>query len=501
MSKRQLVGLILGLSIFLLVLILPASDQLGTSGKSAAAVALLMAIWWITEVIPIYITALLPLALFPVLSVLDAGETAQNYGNKYVYLLLGGFFIAKAFEVHNLHQRIALIIIRFLGTSRRKIILSFMVATALLSMWIANISVALIMLPIALALISKIPKNGSDDSFGLALMLAIAYAASIGGTGTLIGTPPNLIFVGIIEKLFPAAPEISFLQWMLLGIPLVAVFLPVTWLYLIRYFRIEGNFPGSKKIIDQELHSLGKISIAEKRVLIIFILTALAWIFRKDFQFNDYILYGWASQLGIDHLVHDSTIAIIAAIFMFLIPAGYKPNSGKENIIKLLDWKAASQVPWGVALIVGGGYALAAGFTKTGLADWMGTKLTLIADFPVLLLVMVIIIILTLMTEITSNTATTNIFLPILASMAIASQIHPYLIMIPGTIACSCAFMLPSGTGPNTVIFGSGLVTIPQMARCGLGLNLIGVVIVTMIIYLIGFSVFQMSGGVPDWIR
>jgi len=482
-------------------LIIPASDQLGVAGKSAAAVALLMAVWWITEVIPIYITALLPLALFPFLGVLDAGEAAQNYGNKYVYLLLGGFFIAKAFEVHNLHQRLALIIIRFLGTSRRLIILSFMVATALLSMWIANISVALIMLPIALALISKVPKQGSNDSFGLALMLAIAYAASIGGTGTLIGTPPNLIFVGIIEKLFPGAPEISFLQWMLLGVPLVSVFLPIAWLYLIKYFKIEGNFPGSKEIIDRELHSLGKISIAEKRVLIIFILTALAWVFRKDFQFNDFILYGWASRLGIDHLVHDSTIAIIAAILMFLIPSGYKAGSGKEKIRKLLDWESASQVPWGVALIVGGGYALAAGFTKTGLADWMGMKLSMVADFPVLLLVMTIIIILTLLTEITSNTATTNIFLPILASMAIASLIHPYLIMIPGTIACSCAFMLPSGTGPNTVIFGSGLVSIPQMARCGFGLNLIGVVIVTLMIYLIGFSVFQLSGGVPDWVR
>jgi sodium-dependent dicarboxylate transporter 2/3/5 len=377
-----------------------------------------------------------------------------------------------------------------------------MVATALLSMWIANISVALIMLPIALALISKVPKQKeSDDTFGLALMLAIAYAASIGGTGTLIGTPPNLIFVGIIEKLFPEAPEISFLQWMLLGIPLVAVFLPVTWLYLIKYFRIKGNFPGSEEIIERELHSLGKISTAEKRVLTIFIITSLAWVFRKDFQFNDFILYGWASRLGIDHLVHDSTIAIIAAIMMFLIPTGYKPDSEKKKVTKLLDWQSASQVPWGVVLIVGGGYALADGFTKSGLADWMGMKLTLVADFPVLLLVMAIFVILTLLTEITSNTATTNIFLPILATMAIASQIHPYLIMIPGTIACSCAFMLPSGTGPNTVIFGSGLVSIPQMARCGIGLNLIGVIIVTLIIYLIGFSVFQMSAGVPAWIH
>jgi sodium-dependent dicarboxylate transporter 2/3/5 len=501
MSKTQIVGLIFGISIFLLVLIIPASDQLGVAGKSAAAVALLMAVWWITEVIPIYITALLPLALFPILGVLDAGETATNYGNKYVYLLLGGFFIAKAFEVHNLHQRLALIIIRFLGTSRRLIILSFMIATALLSMWIANISVALIMLPIALALISKVPNSDNHDKFGLALMLSIAYAASIGGTGTLIGTPPNLIFVGIIGKLFPEAPEISFLQWMLLGIPLVSVFLPITWLYLIKYFRIEGHFPGSKEIIEQELQALGKITTAEKRVMIIFILTSLAWIFRKDFQFNDFVIYGWASRLGIDHLVHDSTIAIIASIMMFLIPSGHKPGSGKQEIRKLLDWESASRVPWGVALIVGGGYALAGGFTKTGLADWMGAKMTLVADFPVVLLVVVIFAIISLLTEITSNTATSNIFLPILASMAIASQIHPYLIMIPGTIACTCAFMLPSGTGPNTVIFGSGLVSIPQMARCGIGLNLIGVVIVTLMIYLIGFSVFHLSGGVPDWVH
>jgi sodium-dependent dicarboxylate transporter 2/3/5 len=501
MTKAQIFGFVFGILVFFSILLVPASEELGITGKSAAAVALLMAIWWVTEVVPIYVTALLPLALFPLLGILEAGETSENYGNKYVFLLLGGFFIAKAFEVHNLHQRLALMIIKFLGTSRRLIILSFMVATAVLSMWIANVSVALIMLPIALALISKIPDSNNNDQFGLALMLAIAYSASIGGTGTLIGTPPNLIFVGVIEKLFPNAPEISFLQWMLLGIPLVSIFLPITWFYLIKYFGIRGNFPGSKEIIDQELKSLGRITTAEKRILVIFLITALAWVFRKDFQFDDFIVYGWASRLGIDHLVHDATIAIIAAILMFLIPAGYNPGSGKSDMKKLLDWKSASQVPWGVVLIVGGGYALADGFTKTGLADWMGMKLTLIADFPVLLLVMAIVIILTLLTEITSNTATTNIFLPILASMAIASQIHPYLIMIPGTIACSCAFMLPSGTGPNTVIFGSGKVTIPQMAKCGFGLNLIGVIIVTMIIYLIGFSVFQMSGGAPTWIR
>jgi len=501
MSKAQIFGLVFGIAVFCSILAFPASEDLGAAGKSAAAVALLMAIWWITEVVPIYITALLPLALFPLLGILEAGDTSENYGNKYVFLLLGGFFIAKTFEVHNLHQRLALIIIKFLGTSRRLIILSFMVATALLSMWIANVSVALIMLPIALALISKIPETANDDKFGLALMLAIAYSASIGGTGTLIGTPPNLIFVGVVEKLFPGAPEISFLQWMLLGIPLVSVFLPVTWFYLIQYFAIKGNFPGSKEIIDRELHSLGKITTAEKRILVIFSLTALAWIFRKDFQFDDFIVYGWASRLGIDHLVHDATIAIIAAIAMFFIPSGAHSDTGKSKNKQLLDWQSASQVPWGVVLIVGGGYALADGFTKTGLADWMGMKLTLIADFPVLFLVMAIIIILTLLTEITSNTATTNIFLPILASMAIASQIHPYLIMIPGTIACSCAFMLPSGTGPNTVIFGSGKVTIPQMARCGFGLNLIGVFIVTLVIYLIGFTVFQMSAGVPLWIK
>lgn len=501
MTKAQIFGLVFGIVVFFSILLIPASEELGITGKNAAAVALLMAIWWVTEVVPIYVTALLPLALFPLLGILEAGETSENYGNKYVFLLLGGFFIAKAFEVHNLHQRLALIIIKILGTSRRMIILSFMVATAILSMWIANVSVALIMLPIALALISKIPESHKNDQFGLALMLAIAYSASIGGTGTLIGTPPNLIFVGVIEKIFPDAPEISFFQWMLLGIPLVTIFLPITWFYLIQYFGIKGNFPGSKDIIDQELKSLGRITTAEKRILIIFSITALAWVFRKDFQFDNFIIYGWASRLGIDHLVHDATIAIIAAILMFLIPSGYTHDSGKSEIRKLLDWKSASQVPWGVVLIVGGGYALADGFTKTGLADWMGMELTMIADFPVLLLVMSIIIILTLLTEITSNTATTNIFLPILASMAIASQIHPYLIMIPGTIACSCAFMLPSGTGPNTVIFGSGKVTIPQMAKCGLGLNLIGVVVVTLIIYLIGFSVFQMSGGVPTWIR
>ena len=249
----------------------------------AAAVALLMTSLWVSEAIPIAATALLPLALFPLLGILDAETTAANYGHNYVLMLLAGFIISKAIEVHHLHRRIALSIMNLIGSSRRMLLLSFMVASALLSMWIANVAVALLMLPIAMAIISRENEaSGHNKDFGIALMLAIAYACSIGGTGTLIGTPPNMVFAGMVQKLYPDAPEIPFFQWMLLGVPLIVIFLPLIWFYLVRYFKIEGKFEGGKEIVEKELKGLGTMKPAEKMVLGIFIFTALAWVFRRD---------------------------------------------------------------------------------------------------------------------------------------------------------------------------------------------------------------------------
>ena len=503
MEKRKVIGLYLGLIIFITILLLPTPDGMLPEAKRAAAVTLLMSIWWITEAIPISATAFLPMILFPLLGILDAGSTAVNYGHNYVLMLLAGFIIAKAFEIHNLHRRTALTIIKYLGTSRQLIILSFMLATALLSMWIANVAITLLMLPIGIAIIAKEAENGdsqeTESKFGLALMLSIAYSASIGGIGTLIGTPPNMIFAGMIKTLYPEAGDISFVQWMMVGIPLVIIFLPITWLYLVKYFRIKGSFSGSKELIEDELHNMGPMTKAEKRVLIIFILTGLGWIFRKDIQLGSFTISGWASMLGVAEYVHDSTVALFSVILMFIIPTGEKNSKSGKQLTHLLNWKDAENVPWGVVMIVGGGYAIAKGFANTGLAEFIATRITIFDILPIFLVVLVVVFFMTLLTEINSNTATANTFLPILATMAVAASAHPFLLMIPGTIACSCSFLLPSGTGTNAVIFGSGRVTIPEMFKCGLFLSIIGIFVVTLVGYLIAIPVFGIAEGLPSW--
>jgi solute carrier family 13 (sodium-dependent dicarboxylate transporter), member 2/3/5 len=481
MTKSKQIGFWAGILILVISILITPPEGMQPAAAKALGVTLLMAIWWITECIPIYATAFVPIALFPILGILDAGSTSENYGNNYVLMLLGGFFLAKAIEISGLHKRIALYIIKKIGTSRRKIMFSFMLATAFLSFWIANVAVVLLMLPIALAIADKEEENEErNPKFGLALMLAIAYAASIGGTGSLIGTPPNMVFAGVFAKVFPELPEIDFLEWMKIGTPIVIIVLPIIWFYLIKYFKISGNFAGSKDVIDQEIRAIGKFSNIEKRVLGVFVFTALGWIFRRDIELNDFVIHGWSSLLGVKEYVHDSTVAMISALLLFTIPSGEK----KSTQTRLLDWKSASKIPWGVTMIVGGGYAIAESFNKTGLATFMASRLSFISEYPSILVLIIVITFIIFITEINSNTATANIFLPVLASMAIAAQMNPLLLMIPATFACSFSFMLPSGTGTNAVIFGSNRVTIPEMANCGFGLNLLCIILLTMLMYM-----------------
>jgi sodium-dependent dicarboxylate transporter 2/3/5 len=483
MNKSKTIGLWAGITVLLLALIIPTPEGMRPEALRALGVALLMAIWWMTECIPIYATAFVPIALFPLLGILDASATTENYGHNYVLMLLGGFFLAKSIELSGLHKRVALYIISKLGTSRKRIILSFMIATAFLSLWIANVAVVLLMLPIALAIVDKEEENPErNPKFGLAMMLAIAYAASIGGTGSLIGTPPNMVFAGVFAKAFPDQPEIDFLEWMKLGTPIVIIMLPIIWIYLTKYFKISGHFAGSKEVINQEIKAIGKISVMEKRVFAVFLFTAIGWIFRRDIVLDSFVIPGWSSLLGIKDYVHDSTVAIISALLLFMIPAGKSTKNKKQK--RLLDWKSASRVPWGVVMIVGGGYAIAESFNHTGLAIFLGSKLSFISEYPMILILIIVITLMIFITEINSNTATANIFLPVLAAMAIAGQINPLLLMIPATFACSFSFMLPSGTGTNAVIFGSNRVTIPEMAKCGLGLNFLCVILLTMLMYM-----------------
>ncbi len=482
MNKSKTIGFWLGVIILLILVLIPVPKGMKPEALRALGVALLMATWWVTECIPIYATAFVPIALFPLLGILDANTTTENYGHNYVLMLLGGFFLAKSIELSGLHKRVALYIIGKLGTSRQRIILSFMIATAFLSMWIANVAVVLLMLPIALAIVDKEEENEErNPKFGLALMLAIAYAASVGGTGSLIGTPPNMVFAGVFAKTFPEYPEIDFLQWMKLGTPIVIIILPIIWIYLTKYFKIHGHFAGSKTIVNQEIKAMGKLTTMEKRVFVVFMFTALGWIFRRDIELDGFIIPGWSSLLGIKDYVHDSTVAIIAALLLFSIPSGKsKPSAPK----RLLDWDSASTVPWGVVMIVGGGYAIADSFNHTGLAEYLGSQMSFISTYPMLLILVIVIFIMIFITEINSNTATANIFLPVLAAMAVAGSINPILLMIPATFACSFSFMLPSGTGTNAVIFGSNRVSIPEMAKCGFGLNLLCVILLTMLMYM-----------------
>ncbi len=455
-QMRNKLGLYIGAGVFALLLILPPPEGMHPAGMKAAAVSLLMAIFWITEAIPIFATALIPIALFPMLGILNANHIAGAYGHHIVLLILGAFFVARAIEANDLHKRIALGTIKVIGTSRQKIILSFM-----------------------------------------ALMLAIAYSASIGGTGTLVGTPPNLQFVSTMKEIFPASPEVVFMDWIKIGIPFVLVFIPIAWLYLIKFFKVDGGLSGSGDIIDKEYEALGFMTKAEKRVAFVGVLYALGFIFRRNLIIGDLVIPGWSDALGIEAYTKDATVAFLAALALFIIPTGDMSTDGRK---RLLDWKDAQTIPWGIPMLIGGGLAIAAAFRESGLVVWIGSSLDL-SGIPVFFVILIIVACMVFLTEINSNAATAAVFLPVLAGLSKAGGFHPFLLMVPATIAASCAFMLPSGTGPNASILASGQVTIPQMAKCGFGLNLLAITVIVLLIYFVIVPVFELSGEAPIWLN
>lgn len=478
MEIKQKIGLFTGLGVFIVLISLPVPEGMNPLAMKAAAVSALMAIFWVTEAISIFATSVIPIALFPVLGVLDAKQIALSYGHHIVLLILGAFFVAKAIEANNLHKRIALSTIRLIGMSRPKIMLSFMIATGFLSMWTSNNSTTLMMLPIGLAIVAREKKMGADVTrFAPALMLCIAYSASIGGTGTLVGTPPNLVFVSTVQELFPDSQAVLFSDWLKIGIPFVILFLPIAWIYLVRYFGVSGNLEGSSYIIEKEYQDMGPMSVAEKKVSVIVLFYALGFIFRNS----------WSSFLGVEGFTKDSTVAFIAALILFTLPSGRLNNQGKET--RLLEWEDAKTVPWGIAVLIGGGLAIASSFKSSGLVRWIGESLDL-TGISIFVIVLIVVTAMVFLTEINSNTATTAIFLPVLAGMSKAGGFHPFLLMIPATFAASCAFMLPSGTGPNASILASGQLSIPQMARAGLGLNVLSIVVILLTLYLIIIPVF-----------
>lgn len=476
------VGLLLGASVFIFMLIIPAPEGLEPKAWRVAAITVLMAIWWITEAIPIPATALLPIVLYPALGVMTSGQTTASYGDQVIYLFMGGFFLAVTMERWNLHKRIALHIIRAVGSSPSMMILGFMSAVALLSMWISNTACAVMMVPIGIAVVSQITglskqevldgapdgdaKKRQEANFAKSLMLGIAYAASLGGVATIIGTPPNTIMVGMIDRMYGL--KISFAQWMMIGVPLSLVMLFVVWFLLTRLLFRTGDLKlaGSKELIDEEIEKLGAMTRPEKMILVVGCLMALSWIFRVPIT----------KALPALKTVTDTTIAIGGAALLFILPVDWKKN------IHLLDWKTAVKIPWDIVILFGGGICLANGFDKTGLAKWISGSLTSLEGVSIIVFILVVTALTVFLTEITSNTATATLLVPIMGAAAIAMGVHPYATIIAACVAASFAFMLPVATPPNAVIFGSGYIRIKDMAYAGLLLNLSGIVIIVLVV-------------------
>jgi len=427
----------------------PASITLG--------IALWTALWWIFEAVPIPVASLLPLALLPLFGILEPKVVGEKYGHPLVLLLLGGFLLSKAMEKSGAHRRIALMMVNACPPGEKFLILGFMVATAFLSMWISNTATTLMMLPMALAVI----QNSRSEALKIPLLLGIAFAANVGGIGTPIGTPPNLVMIGAYKDL--GYPELSFSEWMKFGVPVTVTMVLFIWVWLSR------NVSGKERIA---LPHPGNWRKPEVRTLLVFGLTALAWITRSE-PFG-----GWKTWLDLPQ-ANDASVAFVAVIFLFCLPNGEKKGE------RLLDWKTANQIPWGMLVLVGAGLCLGEGFKQSGLSATIASVFSGIESLPLIGLLLGIALLVTFLTEMTSNTATTNVLMPILGAAATASDIDPILLMIPAAMSASCAFMLPVATIPNAVVFGTGEITVKRMAREGLALNVIGALVVSGICYLL----------------
>jgi sodium-dependent dicarboxylate transporter 2/3/5 len=486
-GARQIVGLILGPAVFLLILLSSPPAGMSVAAWKTTAIGLLMATWWVTEPIPIPITSLLPIVLFPLLGVMKVKDATSPYGDPVIFLFLGGFILALAMERWNLHRRIALSLVKAMGVKPHMLVLGIMTATAFLSMWVSNTATAVMMLPIGMSIIKLVKPDADygkgksvDFNFAICLVLGIAYSASIGGVGTLIGTPPNALLAGFMSKSYGV--QVGFAQWMMIGVPFVLVGIPASWLLLTRVVfpvRIK-EIPGGRETIDREYAKLGPISWAEKWVAVVFLLAAGLWIFRPLLE---------ERIKGLD----DGIIAIGAAALLFFIPL-----KGRKGTY-LMDWKAASRLPWDVLLLFGGGLVLAAAVKTSGLAEWLGKS---VGGFQISLFAMVVIVttLIVFLTELTSNTATAAAFLPIVAAIAVGLGENPFLLTVPCAIGASMAYMFPVATPPNAIVYGSGYVTIPQMAKAGVWLNIFFIILIVTSAYTIMLGTFGIDLGVlPEW--
>lgn len=495
----QKAGLFLGLILFIVVLAMPTPAGMTLPAQRMLATAFLMACWWMCESIPIPATGLIPLVLYPILGILPIKKATASYGSWIIFLVMGGFLIAMSMQRWNLHKRIAMHIVNVIGFSPGRMILGFMVATATLSAFVSNTSTTVMMTPIAISIITLVVEEGKKEgldkhidfspenfNFGLNLMLGIAYSASIGGMATLIGTPANAVLASYFNQTYGL--EITFMKWMMVGVPMAVIMLPLSWYILTKFVNpIElQKLPGGREIITSEIREMGPMNKGEKWTLLVFSITVFFWIFRKNLGF----LFLDASY------INDAVIAMAGGLVLFLLPVDIKKNQF------CMDWKTALKMPWGVLILVGGGLSLAGGFKATNLADWIGSQVTLLQGAPFFVIMLVVTVVIILLTELTSNTATAAMIMPILAAMAVGLGQNPLLLAVPATLAASCAFMLPVATHPNAIIFGSGYVRIPQMVRSGATLNLLGVIVVLALVYTFLMPVFDVTfGQLPAWIK
>lgn len=465
------------------MLLLPPPADMDPRAWRAAATGVLMAVWWITEAIPIPATSLLPLAAFPLLRVAPIRAAAAPYANEVIFLFMGGFIVAAAVERCGLHRRLALAVIRAFGTRPPYLILGFMLATALISMWVSNTATVIMMLPMATSVILLMePAQESDlevrpplqRNASIALLLGIAYAASIGGMATLIGTPPNALLAGFMRESYDV--QIGFMRWMLIGVPLVVVTLPLCWVLLVRVLypiRLR-EIPGGRDLFAREAAALGTMSRAEITVAVITLLVAVSWVTQPVLA---RVLPG----------ISDAGIAMVGALLMFIVPVDWK------RLEFSLTWDRAERLPWGVLVLFGGGLSLADAIQQTGLATWIGGELAAVGTWPLLLITLTVTTVIVFLTELTSNTATAAAFLPVVAALAVGIGRAPLLLVIPTVLAASCAFMMPVATPPNAIVFATGHLTIPQMARAGFWLNLLFIALINVALFLLVIPVFGLD--------
>ena len=484
MEARQIIGWILGPTSIIATFLLAPPTNLDPLGWRTTGVAIWMAVWWICEPVPIAATALLPMVLFPILGLGTIQETCEPYAHPLVFLFLGGFLIALGMQKWHLHRRLALFLIGILGVRPKRVIAGFLFAGAMISMWVSNTATAMMMLPIALSVASLTPKGADNepDSFGPALMLAVAYGATAGGMGTLIGTPPNALLAGYLDQVHGF--QIGFAQWMSIGVPVVILTLPVIYLTLTRWvFRLpEQELPGMQDLLQKAREDQGPISRGEWAVGGVFALTAIAWMCRP-------VLARWIPMIS------DTTIAMTGALTLFMVPVCRKKGAFA------MDWEATKTLPWGVLLLFGGGLSLAGMIQKQGVSHYLGQWADRMSGWPIWMLVAGICLGVLLLTELTSNTGTAATFLPIIGAIAISLGENPLLLLIPTALAANCSFMMPVGTPPNAIVFASGQLTLPQMARAGWLLNLLLVPLVVAVVWFLGPWVFGIQTGVlPDWV-